>query len=732
MSVLEDGSAAPHVQPEADRIAGDAGPKRRTAIDSWSGDAGHVSASTAAIPLRPWLLAVPLAVVAALPRLYGLRYMEFKADEAAVADGVRRMLETGHLIQVGIGTSIGVSNAPLFDYLMAIPFAISSDPRLAVAAIALANVGAVLVTFALGRRLWGTVAGSAAGLLFAVAPWGVAFSRKLWEQDLEPCFAAVCLYALIRAREGSAWWAAGAVACWLWMAQVHPSAVLLGPIFLVAGPAFWRVARRPPMLAGILVGVAPLAPYVAYELAHGWPNLHAVAAATGRPAVIDGMAWQAALSAVTGFGTPEIESVPFDHFLPNPAPFAALSLLATAVLLATLLLAAQRGRPGRHAGAATRAEAVPALRLLLGWLLIPVVLATRHSVPVYPHYELTALPAAYLLLGFAVALCTGRIAAVGPTVGGHCAASSASGERRSLSASGARALKTTRATAALLVLGLIVAGWAMLLTGFLRALPPRPFVWNYGVPYTQSAAIAAIGRQAGADGDLWLHTDPVIRPMLQYLLRDVPVRRQLPLDALVLPSPGHPAGYLIDDVHDAPVEAALQQAGATAVGRVVYMDSLHQAMAFRWPRSANADALASRLTPLPVRLANGVQFLGYGLQSTPALLQVEYVWRVDRVGTGVTDGDLALYTHLLAPDGKTVGQKDGMPMPSAQWRAGETIAAWFSLPLQGVPPGTYLLRAGMYRRPSVQRVARLDARGKRRDGEFALRTITIGAANSAR
>lgn len=682
----------------------------------------------------PWLLAVSLAVLAAIPRLYGLRYMEFKADEAAVAGGVRRMVENGHFVQVGIGTSVGVSNAPLFDYLMAIPFAISSDPRVAVIAIALANVGAVLVTFALGRRLWGTFAGVTAGLLFAVAPWAVAFSRKLWEQDLEPCFAAVCLYALIRAREGSAWWAAGAVACWLWMAQVHPSAVLLGPVFLVAGPAFWRVARRPPMLVGILVGVAPLAPFVDYDLAHGWPDLHALAAAAARPAVIDGMAWQAALSAVTGFGTRELESVPFDNFVSRPALFATFNLLATAVLLSALLLAVLLVLPGRrHGKPVVVAGDKPALRLLLGWLIIPIVLATRHSVPVYPHYELTALPAAFLLLGFSASLCAGRLLPAGAAMGRRYGASPASARPQPVPLGGAGAPRQTRTLAVLLVLGLIVAGWVVLLAGFLRALPPRPFVWNYGVPYAQSAAIAGIGRQAATGGHLWLHTDPVIQPMLQYLLRDVPDRQQLPLDALVLPPPGRPAGYLIDDVHDAAVEVALQQAGATAVGRVVYMDSLHQAMAFSWPGSAGTAALTSRLTPLPVRLANGVQFLGYALQRpAPALLQVEYVWRVDRVGAAGTDGDVALYTHVLTPEGKTVAQMDGMPFPSARWQAGETVAVWLTVPLQGVPLGTYSLHAGMYRRPGVQRIPRVDANGKQQDGEFALGTISIGATAAAR
>ena len=73
-----------------------------------------------------------------------------------------------------------------------------------------------------------------------------------------------------------------------------------------------------------------------------------------------------------------------------------------------------------------------------------------------------------------------------------------------------------------------------------------------------------------------------------------------------------------------------------------------------------------------------------------------------------------------------VAQKDGMPFPSARWEAGQTIAAWFDVPLVGVSAGRYELRSGMYARPSIQRVAMVDLAGQQRDGEFSLGMLTIG------
>jgi hypothetical protein len=54
------------------------------------------------------------------------------------------------------------------------------------------------------------------------------------------------------------------------------------------------------------------------------------------------------------------------------------------------------------------------------------------------------------------------------------------------------------------------------------------------------------------------------------------------------------------------------------------------------------------------------------------------------------------------------------------------MAAWFDVPLDGVPAGRYELRSGMYTRPSIQRVPMVDDKGQRRDGEFSLGSITLG------
>ncbi|GEM_PF-4208590 len=277
------------------------------------------------------------------------------------------------------------------------------------------------------------------------------------------------------------------------------------------------------MLAGVLVGLAPLLPYLAYERTHSWGGAHTLLQLAGQHASLDGMALGAFLQVTTGAGLDTLESVPHDQFTRYPHLFAAHSVATAVVLLLSIAVAAiwcGKGW-GRKARPAVRRQS-RYLLILLGCMCIPLLLSFRHSVPVHPHYELILFPA--------------------------------------------------------------------------------PFVWDYGVPYATSARIAALGRQAAPTGNLWLHTDAVIQPMLAYLLRDVPARPDLPANALVLPPAGVSAGYIFDDVHTAYVAQALEDAGATTLGRMSYLDGLHQAIILTWRANARADQLGAALHPLPVRL----------------------------------------------------------------------------------------------------------------------------------
>lgn len=68
-----------------------------------------------------------------------------------------------------------------------------------------------------------------------------------------------------------------------------------------------------------------------------------------------------------------------------------------------------------------------------------------------------------------------------------------------------------------------------------------------------------------------------------------------------------------------------------------------------------------------------------------------------------------VFVHLIGPDGRLVAQADGEPVggsrPTTGWQPGETIRDGYALPLPAdLPPGRYLLQAGLYAWPELTRL----------------------------
>ena len=146
---------------------------------------------------RPWELLVVAGVIAlaAWLRLIHLDLVEFKGDEATAVDLARRLLD-GHFPSVGLTSSVGALNPPLFIYLTAVPLAISDDPLAATAFVGLLGVVAVGLTYVVLRPRFGALVALAAAGLFATAPWAVVYGRKIWAQDMLPVFTVSLLWAL--------------------------------------------------------------------------------------------------------------------------------------------------------------------------------------------------------------------------------------------------------------------------------------------------------------------------------------------------------------------------------------------------------------------------------------------------------------------------------------------------------------------------------------------------------
>ena len=351
----------------------------------------------------PWVGLALLLLVAAWLRLGWLGISSFSFDEARVSDMALQMARDGEFAALGMQSSAGVPNFPAAVWLYAIPFALTTNPQLAIWLTGLVNVAGVAALWWLARRLWGELPALVVGSLMAVSPFLIFYSRSVWSQNWLAPLGNLLGGQRLSWRHRGFWPAAFSLAgCpffpgWLrwpgphrWfrpsvgLALAHPGLPALGR---PAGATGWQFAgggpdgpdglpggllwRRRQSGAGGAVGPTfPLGwgcagPAMA---AGDWPRRHTLfwlGQAYGWPAYVDWLPLGLSLLLLAG-----LIWVGWALFAPRQAaPLAP-------------------NRPDRRF-----------LSFILAWLVCAVLLFIRGKAPPQIHYQLVGLPALWLLAG---------------------------------------------------------------------------------------------------------------------------------------------------------------------------------------------------------------------------------------------------------------------------------------------------------------------------------------------
>lgn len=208
---------------------------------------------------RRWLLSTagPLAailVIALFFRFWQLAAVGFNGDEA-VYTGTAASLAGDH----ALSTLFPVFRAHplLFQTLLSVLLRVHETDWTARAFAAMIGVAAVGLTFLLGRRLYGRGAGLLGALLLAVMPYHVIVSRQVLLDGLMTLCATAALYCVVRYLQDGApgWLLAGGAAMGAAILSKETSVVLLGGLyafFALTPPARMRIKHLLPA-AGIMV-----------------------------------------------------------------------------------------------------------------------------------------------------------------------------------------------------------------------------------------------------------------------------------------------------------------------------------------------------------------------------------------------------------------------------------------------------------------------------------------------
>ncbi len=621
------------------------------------------------IPLWEILTVTAIVLLAGLLRTIWPGITEFKADEARLMTLAIEMAEFKTFPIRGISSSVGIPNFPASVWSYALPLFFWKHIYSATIFTGLLNTAAVLLCYFFTRRYVGRTGAIVATLMFAVSPWAIVHSRKIWAQNLLPFFVMVWAFsAALTFVEDRKKWLIVHIAAGVFAFQIHLAAISLLAGSAVLCAIFWRKMPWRAFFVGCAVALLTLAPFIYYIFARS-SGLSVLSSGGDRSITFS---WEPLLHAVrltTGWQFHAITGAEFQNFLAQLPPtswiFWVWGLAALAGLGLTIF--DFRFSIDRSSG---DTPFPPFSILLLTWLVVPI--ATFLWFPVQPelHYMLPIYPVGYILAGLAV-------------------------ER----------LGNQKLQWGLVGLVAITAGiFAYANLNMLRFLDQNNTVGGFGDPvYMQLETVAEIERQmadAGANQVLVMSdgTDPLIdsdAAIYDFHLRNHPRRFVDGDHTAVFPAENSVVLITVNELAATSIYSDRTQtawAGKSRAG----LGSL----VFALEGSVQPDSITP-FEPEPL-LGNFVNLLGYaGPDSTnPTSL----VWRTGEA----FQPDYHLTNQLFDADRNKIGQADIGAFPPSQWRPNDIVVSLFE-PDIAIDADPASMIFGMYIYPSGEAVPVLDA-----------------------
>ena len=651
---------------------------------------------------RESVMACAVVLVAAWLRFGSLDQVEFRWDQAEISKWAMHMAQHGEITWIGPISSTRLDTFPVAIWLLSAPYAISHSPIFATGFVAALNLLVVIGCYFLTRHWFGRMAALVATLLFAVAPWSVIYSRRIWHTPLLPPivfpYVVTGWYAFVRGRRWAMLAHSASLAA---LVQIHFSAFPFILLTTLWAMIFWKRVDWRIVPVGALLAALTFVPYFAIDAQDNWRNVRLLAEILETPATTDADAAYATWVNTTGLNLdwltgPDCYSE-FVAVTPNARwLFAVEGGLMIIAGVVGLWQSIRQTRAGIDDSTAS------ALMMLVTWLAMPALFLTRHSRLVAPHYLTTTFPAQFILIGWLVSHVSrlpGRMARI----------------RRWL----------------LVVLMIALAATQAYEThSVLRFVTIHDTPW-YGTPiaYEIQAVQTAqrLGREIGAVETIILSEGDEPRryempAVADVLMHDAPHRSVDIRKALVFPAT--PAVFWA--THDmTPGERLLASfSPEVSEARILLREGVRSFRFYGWP---GGEPTIPGLQPLPGgprTWANGAQLVGFrweGDLRPGDVVHWTLVWRPTR--TPHEDVYYHWFNHLLDEQGQMAGQKDGPSLLPAYWRADDTILNWFDFQIPSdVPHGDYTMRVGMYTYPAIENVPLLGSSDSL-DGEW----MEIGA-----
>lgn len=664
--------------------------------------------------VRPVALGLILALAAFL-RLWQSDMAGFKMDESGWLTLAGDLLDHGKIPQIGsvdpnTGNSIGTRIPPLMAYLMAIPLLFSRDPAVATAFVGLMNVLAVALVYWISARHFGKLDGLLAALFYAASTTATLYSRNIWSNYMLAPFVVLFIAATISLFvERRHWHLVSALFLVSWIIQLHPSTLPLMAILLLSSIVFYRELRWRPAICGIVVALSIWLPYFVWI----WQNRPGDLAAflsfiSSGTATTDLSALRSAIAMVTTGDTEIGVSFAAPAWIPGFGGYFWYDYLNGFLLVFGFIVVL---RKVFSAGDVSRRK--KSLIVLL-WVILPILLATRHAITLNRFYMLPLTPALFILMGIGTAAIVRRLHR--RSFGGPVAITGTKWPRD-------RAAILSRTLIVLMAIALSSAtvSQAYMFVGFLRWADSDNPIKAFGYPPIRYELEAAkrIVRWLPQDNALILVTDdPDTAKVFSYLFAEEKPNfaRSTLEDVLNLPVDSREQVYIVPGNRPEAIRQLEEILPMAEWDRVWSGGGKLQFALIGKAQEALVGVINgknSRRTAID--FANGLRLVGYQIPDalTPGhrltgLLFFQVVGKVS-----VEDvADYHLFNHIVDASDRQVAQKDSPGLPIRSWKLGEMRVFSFSIDLPAdLPPGAYRWRLGAYDLKTMKRVEMRDSAG---------------------
>lgn len=326
-----------------------------------------------------------IVFVGAFLRLYRLEELVlYLGDQGRDMMVVSHMVSSGAPVLLGPGSGFGqFQRGPAYYYLLVAGWASGGgNPAGAAAALAVLDVGTILLLYVAGRLIGGPGAGLVAAALYATSGAVIGLARAFLNPNVLPFFSIlvfVSLALLLKNKSNFLPLLVGTlVVAWQMHDQTWLLALWAGGVLVFFRPSLTRRA----LALSIVVALVALAPFLVYELQNDFANLRAILAFVLA-------AFMGTTTNIGGVSLPQrlVASLNITQGM-LPAEGALHFLIVGALVASAMLLVAQAWR--------TRER----MRTLLAlYALLPLMYLIWPG-PLYASYLAILAPVPFLVLAF--------------------------------------------------------------------------------------------------------------------------------------------------------------------------------------------------------------------------------------------------------------------------------------------------------------------------------------------